>query len=224
MLNPNDDDYIQNLTDLNKKQQDLATARSQLEVAQKMIKEDLVVLAMAFCKRPVPTNAVKVMIKPLLIKEKYWTEAENATYARELLTILMDFMVQDPGNHFLLIPIVHFMCNLQLKFDKLILPPGGTQVWRENLSAMDMDVLVRGCGRDDRDLSPHPRGCKVRRILSMTRVTHRETNSILVPVVLECTTTLPALRRGRVRFRHAKVPLRYEIIKRTGSDPVPFLL
>ena len=38
MLNPNDDDYIQNLTDLNKKQQDLATARSQLEVAQKMIK------------------------------------------------------------------------------------------------------------------------------------------------------------------------------------------
>jgi hypothetical protein len=123
MLNPNDDDYIQKLTDLNTKQQDLATARSQLEVAQKMIKEDLVVLAMAFCKRPVPTNAVKVMIKPLLIKEKYWTEAENATYARELLTILMDFMVQDPGNHFLLIPIVHFMCNLQLKFDKLILPP-----------------------------------------------------------------------------------------------------
>ena len=96
MLNPNDDDYIQKLTDLNTKQQDLATARSQLEVAQKMIKEDLVVLAMAFCKRPVPTNAVKVMIKPLLIKEKYWTEAENATYARELLTILMDFMVQDP--------------------------------------------------------------------------------------------------------------------------------
>ena len=60
----------------------------------------------------------------------------------------------------------------------------------------------------------------MRRILSMTRVTHRETNSILVPVVLECTTTLPALRRGQVRFRHAKVPPRYEIIKRTGSDPV----
>ena len=88
------------------------------------------------------------------------------------------------------------------------------------MSAMDMDVLVRGCGRDDRDLSPHPRGCKVRRILSMTRVTHRETNSILVPVVLECTTTLPTLRRGQVRFRHAKVPPRYEIIKRTGKDPV----
>ena len=123
MLNPKDDDYMQKLTDLNKEQQDLAQNRSQLEVAQKMIKDDLVVLAMAFCKRPVPTSAVKVTIKPLLIKEKYWTEAENATFARELLTILMDFMVQDPGNHFLLIPVVHFMCNLQLKFDKLILPP-----------------------------------------------------------------------------------------------------
>ena len=123
MLNPKDDDYMQCLTDLNKEQQDLAQNRSQLEVAQKMIKEDLVVLAMAFCKRPVPTSAVKVTIKLLLIKEKYWTEAENATFARELLTILMDFMVQDPGNHFLLIPVVHFMCNLQLKFDKLILPP-----------------------------------------------------------------------------------------------------
>ena len=44
---------MQCLADLNKEQQDLAQNRSQLEVAQKMIKEDLVVLAMAFCKRPV---------------------------------------------------------------------------------------------------------------------------------------------------------------------------
>ena len=67
-----------------------------------------------------------------------------------------------------------------------------------------MDVLVRGCGRDDRDLSPHPRGCKVRRVFSLTRITHRESNSILVPVVLECTITHPALRRGRVRLSACK--------------------
>ena len=77
---------------------------------------------------------------------------------------------------------------------------GGTQVWSENLSVMDMDVLVRGCGRDDRDLSPHPRGCKVRRVFSLTRVIYREIDSISIPVVPECTTTHHALRHGRVRL------------------------
>ena len=53
----------------------------------------------------------------------------------------------------------------------------------EDLSVMDTDVLVSGCGQRDRDLSPRPRGCKVRRVNPLTRLTHREINSILIPVI-----------------------------------------
>ena len=59
---------------------------------------------------------MKMITKPLALKEKYWTETENAAYARELFIIMMDFLVQDyQGNHCMLLPIVHLICNMQLK-------------------------------------------------------------------------------------------------------------
>ena len=82
-----------------------------------------------------------MITKPLALKEKYWTETENAAYARELFIIMMDFLVQDPGNHYMLLPIVHLICNMQLHDDKLILPPNSISLCTGPAIEFDPDML-----------------------------------------------------------------------------------
>ena len=82
-----------------------------------------------------------MITKPLALKEKYWTETENAAYARELFIIMMDFLAQDPANHYMLLPIVHLICNMQLHDDKLILPPNSISLCTGPAIEFDPDML-----------------------------------------------------------------------------------
>ena len=65
------DDMLQN----NEAQQVLSKNREQCEAAKRIIERDILDYAMSFCNRPVPTNAIKIALKPLSIHEKYWNEA-----------------------------------------------------------------------------------------------------------------------------------------------------
>ena len=141
LLDPNSSTFIEDLTEANSKQDSFTTKRNQCETARRLVTDDLIGYAMTFCNRPVPTSTIKMITKPLALKEKYWTETENAAYARELFIIMMDFLVQDPGNHYMLLPIVHLICNMQLHDDKLILPPNSISLCTGPAIEFDPDML-----------------------------------------------------------------------------------
>ena len=141
LLDPNSSTFIEDLTEANSKQDSFTTKRNQCETARRLVTDDLIGYAMTFCNRPVPTSTIKMITKPLALKEKYWTETENAAYARELFIIMMDFLVQDPGNHYMLLPIVHLICNMQLHDDKLILPPNSISLCTGLAIEFDPDML-----------------------------------------------------------------------------------
>ena len=141
LLDPNSSTFIEDLTEANSKQDSFTTKRNQCETARRLVTDDLIGYAMTFCNRPVPTSTIKMITKPLALKEKYWTETENAAYARELFIIMMDFLVQDPGNHYMLLPIVHLICNMQLHDDKLILPPNSISLCTGPAIEFDLDML-----------------------------------------------------------------------------------
>ena len=141
LLDPNSSTFIEDLTEANSKQDSFTTKWNQCETARRLVTDDLIGYAMTFCNRPVPTSTIKMITKPLALKEKYWTETENAAYARELFIIMMDFLVQDPGNHYMLLPIVHLICNMQLHDDKLILPPNSISLCTGPAIEFDPDML-----------------------------------------------------------------------------------
>ena len=141
LLDPNSSTFIEDLTEANSKQDSFTTKRNQCETARRLVTDDLIGYAMTFCNRPVPTSTIKMITKPLALKEKYWTETENAAYARELFIIMMDFLVQDPANHYMLLPIVHLICNMQLHDDKLILPPNSISLCTGPAIEFDPDML-----------------------------------------------------------------------------------
>ena len=142
LLDPNSSTFIEDLTEANSKQDSFTTKWNQCETARRLVTDDLIGYAMTFCNRPVPTSTIKMITKPLALKEKYWTETENAAYARELFIIMMDFLVQDPGNHYMLLPIVHLICNMQLHDDnKLILPQNSISLCTGPAIEFDPDML-----------------------------------------------------------------------------------
>ena len=67
------------------------THRTKIQDANKMLIQDITAVVLSFYNRPIPSTETRFTPKPLVLKENFWKQDENAKYGKEICIAVIDY-------------------------------------------------------------------------------------------------------------------------------------
>ena len=97
--------------------------RTQIEKSSELLTSDIATVVMAHINRPAPSRTVRVIMKPLGLKDKFWDHEENARFGKEIATAVINYLSQDPANYSIVLTCLYYCFQQQYANDTITLPP-----------------------------------------------------------------------------------------------------